>query len=44
VPLDITLAEGWEAPRYGEARPVPVLELRARAPVSRILTVIRLPG
>ncbi|MDU7520875.1 MAG: heparinase II/III family protein [Roseomonas mucosa] len=44
VPLDIVLAPGWEAPRYGELRPVPVLELRARAPVSRILTVIRLPG
>ena len=44
VPLDIVLASGWEAPRYGELRPVPVLELRARAPVSRILTVIRLPG
>ncbi|KAF2174305.1 hypothetical protein K469DRAFT_696678, partial [Zopfia rhizophila CBS 207.26] len=38
VPLDIVLASGWEAPRYGELRPVPVLELRARAPVSRILT------
>ncbi|MBI0534832.1 heparinase [Roseomonas sp. KE2513] len=39
--LDLRLEEGWESPAYGHARPVPVLVARARAPVSRVLTVIR---
>ncbi|WP_052402184.1 heparinase II/III family protein [Muricoccus aerilatus] len=41
TPLDLRLEEGWESPAYGEVRPIPVPVARARAPVSRVLTVIR---
>jgi hypothetical protein len=43
APLDLALVEGWESPAYGELRRVPVLEARAAAPVSHLLTSIRLP-
>ncbi|MBW8270443.1 heparinase II/III-family protein [Caldovatus sp. SYSU G05006] len=43
APLEAALVQGWESPAYGVVGPAPVLELRARAPVSRILTVLRLP-
>lgn len=43
APLEAALVQGWESPAYGVVRPAPVLELRARAPVSRIFTVLRLP-
>ncbi|GGG32752.1 hypothetical protein GCM10010964_20770 [Caldovatus sediminis] len=43
APLQAALVQGWESPAYGVVRPAPVLELRARAPVSRIVTVLRLP-
>ncbi len=41
--LEAALIQGWESPAYGVVRPVPVLEFRARAPVSRLLTVLDLP-
>ena len=43
APLEAALVRGWESPAYGVVRPAPVLELRARTPVSRIVTVLRLP-
>ena len=42
APLEVTLEQGWESPAYGVVRPAPVLVARARAPVSRITTVIGL--
>ncbi|WP_254453305.1 heparinase II/III-family protein [Siccirubricoccus sp. G192] len=42
APLDLRLEAGWESPAYGAMRPVPVLVARARAPVSRITTIITL--
>jgi hypothetical protein len=43
APLETALVQGWESSAYGVVTPAPVLEVRARAPVSRLLTVIRLP-
>ncbi|MFC0410092.1 heparinase II/III domain-containing protein [Roseomonas elaeocarpi] len=43
APLRLWLEEGWEAPRYGQRRPVPVLLAEAEAPVNWIVTLIRLP-
>jgi hypothetical protein len=42
APLDVTLSQGWESSAYGEARPIPVLVIRASAPISRLITRIRL--
>lgn len=42
APVACRLAEGVAAPAYGRLVPAPVLEVRVRAPVSRITTEIRL--
>ena len=38
--LHLRLVRGWESPAYGEVVPVPVLEVAAAAPVSRIATLL----
>jgi len=40
--LAITIEEAWESPAYGMALPAAVLVARAKAPVSRVVTRIRL--
>ena len=40
--LSLSLEEGWDSPGYGAVRPAPVLVARAQAPVSRVLTRIRI--
>jgi hypothetical protein len=43
APLRLRLAQGWESPAYGVVVPAPVLEATARAPVTRLTTVVDLP-
>lgn len=43
APLRLELRDGWESPAYGAVAAVPVLRVEADAPVSRLLTRIRLP-
>jgi hypothetical protein len=40
APCRIRLAQGWHSPAYGRVEPVPVLELAAAAPVSRLTTLV----
>jgi hypothetical protein len=43
APLRLALRPGLESLAYGEASPAPVLEARAAAPVSRLVTTVLLP-
>jgi hypothetical protein len=40
APVSLRLEQGWESPRYGAARRVPVLVAEVAAPVMRISTTI----
>ena len=40
APHRLRLVQGWESPAYGVVVPAPVLEVTARAPVTRITTVL----
>lgn len=40
APLRLRLAQGWHSPAYGVVEPAQVLEARAAAPVSRLVTVV----
>ena len=42
APHRLRLAQGWESPAYGVVAPTPVLEVSARAPVTRLATVLEL--
>ncbi len=42
APLTLSLEQGWESPAYGQVKPAPVLVARARAPVSRLATLVNL--
>lgn len=41
--LSLALERGWHSPAYGVIAPCPVLRVTARAPVTRLVTWIRLP-
>ncbi|MFT8246823.1 heparinase II/III family protein [Roseomonas sp. BN140053] len=43
APVELSLALGQEAPRYGELREVPVLCARVARPATRLVTTIELP-
>jgi hypothetical protein len=40
APLRLRLAPGWHSPAYGVVEPAEVIEARAAAPVSRLVTVV----
>lgn len=42
APHHLRLVQGWESPAYGVVVPAPVLEVAARAPVTRLATVLEL--
>ena len=43
APHRLRLAQGWESPAYGVVMPAPVLEVSARAPITRLTTVLEVP-
>ncbi len=43
APLHLSLRVGWESPGYGRIAPAPLLVVEAAAPVTTIVTRIRLP-
>jgi hypothetical protein len=44
APFALELIAGWESPAYGRIRRVPVLRLRAAAPIRCMNTTIALPA